>query len=141
MKASTQFIRYVVVGLASNAVIYLAYIVLTQLGMGPKLAMSLLYVIGVLQTFVFNKKWSFRFEGAATTALVRYLMAYGVGYAVNLLALTLFVDQAQLPHQLVQGVMIFVVAFMLFVAHRYWVFPSNNNSSVPTLSHRNGVSE
>jgi putative flippase GtrA len=122
MTARSQFIRYVVVGLASNAVIYFAYLLLTQLGMGPKLAMSLLYGVGVLQTFVFNKKWSFRFEGAATPALVRYLVVYAVGYAVNLLALMLLVDQAQLPHQLVQGAMIFIVAIMLFIAQRYWAF-------------------
>jgi putative flippase GtrA len=122
MTARTQFIRYVVVGLASNAVIYVAYIVLTQLGMGPKLAMSLLYCVGVFQTFVFNKKWSFRFAGASTPALVRYLMVYAVGYAVNLLALMLLVDQAELPHQIVQGMMIIVVAIMLFFAQRYWVF-------------------
>jgi putative flippase GtrA len=122
MTARSQFIRYVVVGLASNTVIFFAYLLLTQLGMGPKLAMSLLYGVGVLQTFFFNRKWSFRFEGDARPALVRYLVVYAAGYAVNLLALTQLVDQAQLPHQLVQGAMIFIVATMLFIAQRYWVF-------------------
>ena len=126
MTPRSQFIRYLVVGLASNAVIYVGYLLLTQLGMGPKLAMSLLYGVGLLQTFVFNKKWSFRFEGAATPALVRYLVVYAVGYGVNFLAMMLLVDRAELPHQLVQGVMIFIVAIMLFSAQRYWVFPSHN---------------
>ena len=130
MLAHRQFLRYVVVGLASNAIIYAVYLVLTRLGMGPKLAMSLLYCMGVLQTFVFNKKWSFRFEGAATPALVRYATAYAAGYVVNLLALMLFVDQIGLPHQWVQGVMIVVVAVMLFLAQRYWVFPQLSRSEV-----------
>lgn len=119
----TQLARYAIVGLASNVIGYLIYIALTRLGLGPKLAMTLLYGIGVLQTFVFNKGWSFRFAGAATPALVRYATAYALGYVINLLALMLFVDQAGLPHQLVQGVMIVVVAVMLFLAQRYWVFP------------------
>jgi len=126
----TQLVRYGIVGLASNAVGYLLYLGLTYLGMGPKLAMSLLYGVGVLQTFVFNKKWSFRFDGAATPALVRYLVVYAVGYAVNLLTLMLLVDQAQLPHQLVQGVMIFIVAIMLFIAQRYWVFRQATRSDM-----------
>jgi len=125
MEASTQFIRYVVVGLASNTVIYVIYILLTHLGMGHKLAMSLLYCVGVLQTFVFNRKWAFRFGGAVTPALVRYFVAYAVGYAVNLSALILFVDQTGMPHQVIQGLMIMVVAIMLFVAQRYWVFPQS----------------
>jgi len=128
MAVRKQFIRYVVVGLASNAIIYVIYLVLTRIGMGHKLAMSLLYAVGVLQTFFFNKKWSFRFDGAATPALVRYATAYALGYVVNLSALMLLVDQMGLPHQWVQGVMIVVVAVMLFLAQRYWVFPQLSRS-------------
>ncbi len=122
MAAQQQFIRYVLVGLVSNAIIYGIYIVLTSLGMGPKLAMSLLYGVGVIQTFVFNKQWSFRFNGAAAPALMRYATAYALGYVINFSALMLLVDQMELPHQWVQGVMIVVVAIMLFLAQRYWVF-------------------
>jgi putative flippase GtrA len=130
MAVQQQFMRYVIVGLASNALIYAIYIALTQLGMGPKLAMSLLYGVGVLQTFIFNKNWSFRFDGTATPALVRYATAYAAGYALNFLALVLLVDQAGLPHQWVQGVMILVIAFMLFLAQRYWVFPRGSRGDV-----------
>lgn len=130
MEVHTQFIRYALVGLASNAFIYVIYILLNRLGMGPKLAMSLLYCVGVLQTFVFNRKWAFRFGGAVTPALVRYFVAYAAGYAINLLALILLVDQAGMPHQVIQGLMIIVVAIMLFVAQRYWVFPQPKRSDL-----------
>ena len=119
----SQFARYAIVGLASNAIGYLLYLGLTNLGLGHKLAMSLLYGIGVLQTFVFNRKWSFRFEGAARPALIRYATAYGFGYVINLLALVVFVDQLEFPHQVVQCAMIVFIACMLFLAQRYWVFP------------------
>lgn len=130
MTARSQFIRYVVVGLASNAVIYVAYLLLTQLGMGPKLAMSLLYGVGVLQTFVFNKKWSFRFDGAATPALVRYATVYAVGYVINFVVLMLLVDQMGLPHQWVMGVLVLFMAAFFFVAQKYWVF---RQTSAPVL--------
>jgi putative flippase GtrA len=123
-QALAQLVRYGFVGLASNLFGYLLYLGLTQLGLGPKLAMTLLYFVGVLQTFVFNKKWSFRFNGAATPALVRYATVYAVGYVVNLSVLMLLVDQMGLPHQWVQGAMIIVVAALLFLAQRYWVFPA-----------------
>ena len=112
------------VGLASNALGYLLYILLTFLGMGPKLAMSLLYGVGVLQTFVFNKKWSFQFEGAATPALVRYAVVYAVGYMVNFFALLLMVDQMGLPHQWVMGALVLFMAAFFFVAQKFWVFRS-----------------
>ena len=129
-RALTQFARYAIVGLAFNAAGYVIYIVLTRLGLGHKLAMSLLYGIGVLLTFVFNKRWSFSFAGAVAPTLVRYATVYALGYVINLLALMLLVDRAGLPHQLVQGVMILVVAAMLFLAQRYWVFPQASRSDV-----------
>lgn len=122
MEVHKQFIRYAVVGLASNLISYLLYLLATWLGLGPKTSMTVLYMLGVLQTFVFNKSWSFRFAGAPVPALLRYGAAYALGYVINFLALILLVDQAGLPHQLVQGVMILVIAIMLFLAQRYWVF-------------------
>ena len=118
-----QLVRYAIVGLASNAIGYGLYILLTAVGLGPKLAMSLLYGIGVLQTFLFNKRWTFGHQGAHGPVFVRYCIVYSLGYVVNLLTLIVLVDQAGLPHQWVQGVMILVVAVMLFTAQRYWVFP------------------
>ena len=129
-RALTQFARYAIVGFASNVVSYAIYLVLTRIGLAPKVAMTLLYSIGVLQTFVFNKKWSFRFAGATKPALVRYATAYALGYVINLLALMLLVDRAGLPHQVVQGGMILVVAVMLFLAQRYWVFPHASKSEI-----------
>ena len=56
MMIHIQFIKYVVIGLISNGILYFAYLGLTKYGMGHKTAMTLLYIIGVLQTFIFNKK-------------------------------------------------------------------------------------
>lgn len=122
MTAQQQFIRYVFVGLISNAFLYGIYILLTSLGTGPKLAMSLFYGLGVIQTFVFNKQWSFRFNGASAPALMQYVTAYALGYVINFSALMLLVDKMGLSHQWVQGVMIIVIAIMLFLAQRYWIF-------------------
>jgi putative flippase GtrA len=122
MKWQIQFSRYVVVGLASNAVIYALYLVLTYGGVGHKTAMTLLYALGVLQTFYFNRRWSFRHDGHVSRALFRYVVAYLFGYLVNLLALLWLVDHLGCPHQWVQGGMIFALAVMLFLLQRHWVF-------------------
>jgi len=125
-----QLIRYGLVGLGSNLLLYLAYLLLTGLGLGPKWAMSSLYVVGVLQTFYFNRKWTFAHVGRLDATLMRYCASYGLGYLVNLLALQVLADQMGYPHQAVQGVMILVLAVMLFLLQKFWVFrdsgaPSN----------------
>lgn len=122
MDVHKQFTRYMVVGLASNAIGYVIYLILTRVGLGPKLAMSLIYGISVLQTFVFNKNWSFRFTGAITPALVRYATVYALGYLINFLALLLLVDEAALPHQWVMAGLILFMAVFFFAGQKFWVF-------------------
>lgn len=119
-----QFTRYAIVGLASNLIGYVLYLVLTRLGLGPKLAMSLLYGMGVLQTFLFNKRWTFEHRGAHRVVFFRYCAAYGFGYLINLAVLLVLVDRHGYPHEAVQGVMILSLAVMLFLLQKYWVFHS-----------------
>jgi putative flippase GtrA len=117
-----QFLRYASIGVASNVLCYVIYLGLTRLGLGPKLAMTLLYVVGLLQTFVFNKRWTFQHVGAHRKVFFRYCAAYGFGYVINIGALFILVDLCGFPHQLVQGVMILSLAVMLFLIQKYWVF-------------------
>ena len=123
-KTSGQFIRYAIVGIVSNIIGFLLYLVLTAAGMDYKLAMTILYGVGVAQTFLFNKRWSFSYQGMAHAAFVRYIVAYALGYLLNLTVLLIFVDQFLLPHQAVQAVAIVLVAISLFLMHKFWVFAS-----------------
>jgi putative flippase GtrA len=124
-----QILRYAIVGLLSNAVGYCLYLLLTNAGMGYKLAMTLLYVVGTLQTFVFNKNWSFKYKQRDRTVLLRYLTTYALGYIANLAVLMVFVDSMHLPHAVVQAVMIFVIALLVFLLQKFWVFPARTNQS------------
>ncbi len=117
-----QLIRYAAVGIGSNGVLYIAYLILTRIGIGPKLAMSLLYALGVIQTFVFNKRWSFRHGGAHGPAFVRYCTAYGLVYLANLGLLMLLVDRAGWPHQWVMGGLVVVMAIVFFMVQKFWIF-------------------
>jgi len=127
-KCSLQVIRFGVVGLTSNLVLYLVYLGLTGSGVGPKLAMSLLWVVGVLQTFVFNKKWTFSHHGHLSATFLRYISLYAVGYLINLGVLIVLVDQLGYSHQWVQGVMVLVIAVLLFVMQRAWVFRAQGSA-------------
>ena len=137
MKGNTalgQLVRYAVVGIASNALLYLAYLALTGAGLEPKLAMSLLYALGVIQTFYFNKTWSFRHGGTHGPAFVRYCISYGLGYLFNLAALYLLVDRLGHPHQIVQGILIVCTAALLFLLQKLWVFRTDTSTPATTTT-------
>ena len=120
--ATKQFLRYATVGFASNFLGYLLYLGLTHMGIGPKTTMSMLYGVGVAQTFIFNKRWTFGHSGSNHSAIIRYAAAYGLGYIINFACLLIFVDKMGWPHQAVQGVLIVTIAMMLFLLQKFWVF-------------------
>ncbi len=119
-----QLNKFALVGIVSNFVLYGMYLLLTGLETGHKLAMTIVYVVGVLQTFVLNKRWTFRNDSNNSSVLVRYVAAYGLGYFISVGLLILFVDLLNLPHQLVMGATIVFVAGCMFALQKYWVFRS-----------------
>lgn len=126
-----QLIRYGIVGTLTNIIAYLLYLGITATGMEPKLAMSLVYALGIVQTFFLNKTWSFHFDGATTPALIRYITIYTLGYIINFLALLLLVDILGFPHQWVMGGLIILMALFFFIGQKFWAFR-------PNLAHRTG---
>ena len=119
---SKQFLRYAMVGLVSNLTLYLAYLLITQQGMGYKTTMTLLYALAVGLTFVLNRNWTFSHKGHVTKAFITYVFIYALGYIINLVALYVLVDKFGFRHQLIQGLMIIIVAMFLFILQKYVVF-------------------
>lgn len=124
-----QLLRYAVTGLAANALLYCAYLLLSSLGFGHKSAMTVTYCTSVLCTFIFNRRWTFSHGGTVPAALLRYLVTYALGYAVNLAALSLLVDVAGLPHRWVMAVLIVVSAGLIFLVQKFWVFPAERSTA------------
>lgn len=120
----TQLIRYAIVGIASNTGGYLIYLLITWLGIDPKVAMTGLYFTGVLLGFLGNRHWTFSFQGGISSSFVRYSIVYLFGYILNFLILYFFVDNIGYSHQWVQGVAVFVVALFLYSILSFFVFPN-----------------
>jgi putative flippase GtrA len=117
-----QLIRYGLVGVVSNTAIYFLYLLITYLGVEPKIAMTLVYIIGAFIGFIGNRKWTFTHRGDSTSAALRYVLAHFFGYILNFLILLTFVDRLGYAHQWVQAMAIIVVAGFLFVVFKYFVF-------------------
>ena len=99
----------------------LRYLLLTFLGLTPKLTMTLLYFIVAFAGLWRNRNLIFRHQGSVLGSGVRYLVAHGLGYLINLLILVVFVNQLGFTHQCVQAIAILVVAGYLFVAFKFFV--------------------
>lgn len=127
-----QLIRYGLVGVASNAAIYFVYLLITYLGVEPKTAMTLMFIIGASIGFVGNRQWTFAHRGDSTKSAHRFLVVYAVAYLLNYLCMWIAVDRMGMRHYLVQAVNIVVISVLLFIAQKYWIFAfsSSDESSL-----------
>jgi putative flippase GtrA len=131
-----QFIRYAVVGAFLNLFGFLIYLVVTWLGMEPKLAVTVFYPLAVLYGYFAHKRVSFRHAGSLRDIwpMVRYVFVYVLGYVINIGFLYLFHDRLGYPHQLVQVVVIAILIFFFFFSLRYFVYKENKEEVVTPRS-------
>lgn len=129
--AFRQVIRYGVVGVLNNLLGYFIYLLVTFLWLDPMVAISLLYPVGAFTAYFGHSKYAFSYQGKHSHALVRYMVAHLIGYGVDVSMLYIFWEKLAFPHQIVQAAAIFVVAGVLFLLFRYFVFP---HSKIAPLS-------
>lgn len=121
--------KYAVVGILNSLLGYLIYLLLTSFWLDPKVAITFMYPIGAVIGYYGNAKYVFFYNSHHSHALVRYFIVHLIGYGTNMGLLYLFWNQLGYPHQLVQAVAIVVVAGMLFLFFRYFVFSEGCRSS------------
>lgn len=115
-------VRFLVVGASNNAAMYGLFVLLSLAGVGAIPAATITYFLGMGVSFYFHRRWTFRHAGHPGSAAVRFLVANAAGYALNVALLWYFVHRLGLPQIPVQFGAIAIVAVLLFVLMRTWVF-------------------
>lgn len=127
-----QLVRYAVVGAVSNLVLYGLFVLFVRSGMRPQMALTLLYAVGLAQTFVFHKQWTFGDRGLTGPPLRRYLLLHLACYSFNMGLLWVLVDQLRWPAEAVQFAATFIVAGLLFLGQKFWVFQPTAHTAAGT---------
>jgi len=123
-KSNRELIYYGLIGIVNNVAGYLMYLLITYFGCPPKIAMSTLYCVCATVGFWGNRKITFEHQGHLLDSGIRYIIAHFFGYLLNLTILIVMVDNLGYAHQWVQAAAIFVVAAYLFMALKFFVFPT-----------------
>lgn len=127
-KTLVNFIRYGLVGVVVNLLLYILYIVMTYaLGVFPLIATSLIYAIGILLSFFANKSWSFENRSANRDVFPRYVLTYFIGYLVQIMVLSTLIYVFEIPHALAQLVAMGSAMVIIFLLLKTWVFPEHQS--------------
>lgn len=117
-----QFVRYGLVGLVSNGLLYLFYIIQTHFAVTPELAATIAYVLGVCWTYIINKGWSFASDASHSNAAPKYILTYLLGFFLTIGILTFGYRVLEIPHFMSQLIAIGITAVAIFLSLKYWVF-------------------
>lgn len=122
----TQVIKYLITGMVSNGIGYCFYLIATMyVGLGPKTAMTGLYITAALVNFFVNRRWTFRATASMQRSATRFLLMIIFGYFINLIGLYVCVDLAGWPHQLVQAGAIAIMTIYFYTLNKWYVHADN----------------
>src|SRR5579871_1005673 len=118
-----QFVKYGVVGASNTVLTFVVYTVLEKLGVNYLVALPLGYAVGALNSYLLNRRWTFRAHDIAhTTAGTRFAIVQVAAIAVNELLLYVFVHHLGVDKIASQAILTVPVLVVTFVANRYWSF-------------------
>lgn len=119
-----QFVKFVLVGALSTLINFAIYVALVLNHFNYLGAATIAFIIATLNSYTWNRKWTFRAGPHRTERLVKFFLVQLVGLTVNLIILGFLVEHAGLDdHKLMAQVI--ANAFVIltnFVGNKFWTF-------------------
>ena len=126
-----QIVKFNAVGAANTAITYGIYSAFIALGAHHLVALFFDYAFGMAISFFLNKRLTFQVKESTTPLMVvRMVFTYIPIIIVNALALSAFVDLLGMNKYLSQAICLVGVAFLSFLAQRFFVFKKRENHGV-----------
>lgn len=117
-----QISRFVFVGVLNTIVGVGAYFILLDLNMYYLLASLLSHMIGVTNSFIWNKKWTFKSKGNPRKEGLKFISVYGLTFLINLSLLALLVEKFMFNPKIAGVFALGICAMISFFGHKYWSF-------------------
>jgi putative flippase GtrA len=118
-----QFVKFGLVGVSNTLLTFAIYTLLLKVfGVWYLAASAIGFAVGATNGFLLNRRWTFREHVGDSLTPVRWAVVQGLGLAVNLGLLYVFVHDAKLDKLLAQACATIVVTISTFFANRAWTF-------------------
>lgn len=118
-----QLIRFVIVGVVSNATLLGLFWLAITLGTAPLVAVTVTYALGLITSLLLNGKWTFGTLNRKTAfgKTAKFTVLYGAGYLFSIGAFWA-INCTGIPHVLNQFLVMGSCSALLFLGQKFWVF-------------------
>jgi putative flippase GtrA len=118
-----QFVKFGIVGVANTLLTFAVYTLLLKVfGVWYLAASAIGFIVGTINSFLLNRRWTFREHVGDALTPVRWTVVQCCGLGVNEGLLYVFVHEAQVDKLLAQAFATAVVTVSTFFANRAWTF-------------------
>jgi putative flippase GtrA len=117
-----QFIKFSFVGVLNTVVFYGVYLILLRLGFSFVIATTAGTIVGILNSYVWNKLFTFKAKQKCKSEVAKFLVVYFVQYLSNLLIIYLCVTYIGVSAELSGIPSIAIGVFISYFGHKFWTF-------------------
>jgi putative flippase GtrA len=126
-----QFVKFGLVGVSNTVIAFAIYTVLLKVfGVWYLAASAIGFVVGAINGFLLNRRWTFAGHVGDSLTPVRWGVVQGCGLALNEGLLYLFVDGAGVEKLLSQAFATVIVTVLTFFVNRAWTFRMHHHPPV-----------
>ncbi len=115
-------IRFLFVGGINTIVGYGSYAILLFFKINYLLANTLSTIIGVINSYIWNRNFTFKSEKNKKEELPKFIFVYLISYLVGLLVLYLLVTKLSLNKYIAGIINIFITTCISWFGHKYFSF-------------------
>jgi putative flippase GtrA len=117
-----QMLRFGIVGVGNTALSWCAYALMVHFGIAILLASGIAWTSGALNSYVLNRRWTFRSRGRRAPELLRFGAVQIAGLALDVVLLDALTRDAGIHHLIAQALVYPVTTIAAFVLVRLWAF-------------------
>ncbi|WP_243821198.1 GtrA family protein [Bacillus thuringiensis] len=113
-----KFLKFSLVGILNTLITMISYIALVSISINYLIANCFAYLIGVINSYYWNKNWVFEFKNKKVSLFLKFLTVNLIVLIFNTIILFILVDKL---------FSISVGMIMNFSLHKLWTFNKQNH--------------
>ncbi|PFK42202.1 sugar translocase [Bacillus cereus] len=123
-----KFLKFGLVGIFNTLITIISYIILVKLGMNYLIANIISYLIGVANSYYWNKNWVFRSNSKNLSVFLKFLTVNLIVLAFNTVSLFILVDKLLYNEFIAQIFAIGIGMMINFSLNKIWTFNQSEKS-------------
>ncbi|EJR58604.1 hypothetical protein IIO_04192 [Bacillus cereus VD115] len=117
-----KLLKFGLVGIFNTLITIISFWIFLKFGMNYLVANTIAYLIGVANSYYWNKNWVFKPNNKSTSMFFKFLIVNLIVLAFNTLCLFILVDKLTLNAFIAQIFAIGVGMVINFVLNKIWTF-------------------